>query len=715
MADQRSITAGISFQTGDAVRNIEEVQDAIQGITEEAYEAEGELSRLGSEAAASAGTATDGFRRAADGAETFGSAVARSMGESLRECNSLPKAIRAGAGSSIEYVAKKADSFVKRTVAGAGKIGKAFTHPIQTIKNKMVSALEEAGAETEEVGTEAGDTERDLDNMGNAGESAGNGIRDALGSVVGKLVALKAGFEIVKAGVEVVKNLGSALIEVGKETQAVNARFQAVFDDKAVGEWAENFASAVNRSETEVKSFLLSNKTLYQELGMTGKAADQMSEITTSLAYDIGAALKIDDEESLAAVQDYIRGNTSALLQYGIQIDEAVLKQTALNMGYGSNIENLKDAELAQVRMNALLENSASIQRQAAEEQTGYANNIKGLKAVMTDFGAKVSEKLSPVFDKITGSLLKSWPKIEAPLLKFIDYLGNGGIGAALPALLDIASTALPPFIDMLSQVFTAAEPIGAVIMELATTALPPLVQALTPVIGVIGELAGALLPPLGQLISKIAETVIPPLTQAINTLFKSVIKPLIPVIEEVANAILPVLSAGLEALSPLLELISPVLEGIGTVLAKVVGFLGKIVEYAAGGIGNVLEKVAGFFGGGDTKAGADIPHNANGTENFAGGMTYINERGGEIAVLPSGSKVIPADKSGSLIENLSGGTADYLKVEVNVNVTGEADEKVIEEIKKILTPLAEKISEAVYRKMEEKKLKRQAIQEGLT
>lgn len=662
MADQRSITAGISFQTGDAVRNIEEVQDAIQGITEEAYEAEGELSRLGSEAAASAGTATDGFRRAADGAQTFGSAVARSMGESLRECNSLPKAIRAGAGSGIEYVVKKADSFVKRTVAGAGKIGKAFNHPIQTIKNKMVSALEKAGAETEEVGTEAGDTERDLDDMGKAGEDAGSGIRDALGSVAGKLVALKAGFEIVKAGVEIVKNLGSALIEAGKETQAVNARFGAVFDDRAVGEWADNFASAVNRSRTEVKSFLLSNKTLYQELGMTGKAADRMSEITTSLAYDIGAALKIDDEESLAAVQDYIRGNTSALLQYGIQIDEAVLKQTALDMGYGSNIENLKDTELAQVRMNALLENSASIQRQAAEEQTGYANNIKSLKAVMTDFGAKVSEKLSPVFDKITGSLLKSWPKIEAPLLKFIDYLGNGGIGAALPALLDIASTALPPFIDMLSQVFTAAEPIGAVIMELATTALPPLVQALTPVISVIGELARAILPPLGQLISKIAETVIPPLTQAINTLFKSVIKPLIPVIGEVADAILPVLSAGLEALSPLLELISPVLEGIGTVLAKVVGFLGKIVEYAAGGIGNVLEKVAGFFGGGNTKAGADIPHNANGTENFAGGMTYINERGGEIAVLPSGSKVIPADKSGSLIENMSGGTADYLK-----------------------------------------------------
>ncbi len=714
MADQRKLTAGISFQTEDAVRNIEEMQDAIKGVTEETYEAESELSKFGSEAAASAGAAIDGFRRAADGVGTLGSVVSRSIGESLRGCNSLPKAIRAGVGSGIGYATKRADDFVKRTVAGVGKIGKAFMYPIQTLKNRMVSALDAAGAETEELGTDAKNTERDLDNMGSAGKNAGNGIRETLGSVVGKLVALKAGFEIIKAGAETVKNLGTALIEAGKETQAVNAKFGAVFDDKSVGEWAENFADAVNRSRTEIKSFLVSNKALYQELSITGEAADRMSEITTSLVYDIGAALKIDDEEALSAVQDYIKGNTSALSQYGIQIDESVLKQTALNMGYGSNIEKLKDAELAQVRMNALLENSTSIQRQAAEGQTGYANNIKSLKAVITDFGAKTSEKLSPMFDKITGSLLKTWPKIEPMFLKMIDYLGNG-IGAAIPALVDTAATVLPLFADMFSQVFLAAEPIGSVIVGLATTAIPPLVKSLTPVLGLMGELAGTVLPPLGKAVSKIAETIIPPLTQALNTLFKSVIMPLVPVIGEIADATLPLLEAGLQALSPLLDLISPVLETIGTILSKIAGFLGKVAEYAAGGIGDMLGKVVGFFGGGDGKEGMDIPHNANGTENFAGGMTYINERGGEIAVLPSGSKVIPEDKSRLLAQSMTGGAAVDIKIELNVNVAGEASEKQIEEVKKAVLPLAEKVSEAVCRKMEEKRLQRQAIQEGLT
>lgn len=716
MADQRSLTAAIVFRTEDAERRLEAVQEAVQDIGEETEEAESAMESFGSRVAASAGAAAGGIQGAAGEAGSFGSAVARSVGESLRSYNSLPRAIKAGIGSGIGYALQKTENFVKRTVTGAGKIGKAFRHPIQTIKDRMAGAVEDAGTEIEGMGDSSEETGEELEGMGRAGEDAGSGIRDALGGVAAKLVALKAGFEIVKAGIETVKGLGASLAEIGMETEAVNARFQAVFDDKEVGVWADSFAEAAHRSKAEVKSFLADNKVLYQELGLTGKEADRLAEVTTSLAYDIGAALKIDDEEALSAVQDYIGGNAAALSQYGMQIDDTVLKQTALSMGYRGSLEELEETELAQIRMNALLENSASIQRQAAEGQTGYANNIKSLKAVIADFGEKAAEKLSPVFDKVTGHLLKAWPKIEGLLLKFMDYLGEGGIGAALPALADMASTALPPFIDALGQVLTAAEPIGGVLLDLASNALPPLLKALGPVVGVIGELAGAVLPPLGKIITKIAETVIPPLVQIIGILHKNVIEPLMPVISKIADAVLPILAAGLEALSPLLELIAPVLEVIGTVLGEVVGFLGKVAEYVAGGIGDAIEKIAGIFGGGNGKAGADIPHNANGTENFAGGMTYINERGGEIAVLPSGSRVIPADKSGRLMERMAGGGTESICLEINVNVNaaGQMDEGMIERLKKEFRPLGEEISEAVYRKMEKRKLERQAMQEGL-
>lgn len=40
------------------------------------------------------------------------------------------------------------------------------------------------------------------------------------------------------------------------------------------------------------------------------------------------------------------------------------------------------------------------------------------------------------------------------------------------------------------------------------------------------------------------------------------------------------------------------------------------------------------------------IPHNATGTNNFVGGMTWVNEQGGELIDLPKGTTIIPHDKS---------------------------------------------------------------------
>jgi phage-related protein len=44
------------------------------------------------------------------------------------------------------------------------------------------------------------------------------------------------------------------------------------------------------------------------------------------------------------------------------------------------------------------------------------------------------------------------------------------------------------------------------------------------------------------------------------------------------------------------------------------------------------------------------IGHNAAGTDNWRGGPTWVNERGGEIIDLPSGSRIIPADKSAAMM-----------------------------------------------------------------
>ena len=280
--------------------------------------------------------------------------------------------------------------------------------------------------------------------------------------------------------------------------------------------------------------------------------------------------------------------------------------------------------------------------------------------------------------------------------------------------LVDLASSALPQVISAFSQVMEAGAPIGGVLIELATSALPPLIEAAGPLAGVIADLAQTVLPPFGSIIGKLAQTVIPPFVEIITMVSEKAIKPLMPLVEKIAEAVLPVIESGIQALLPLLGAVLPILEPICSVIGEIVGFLGKVASYAASGIGTVIEKVAGMFGGGGEKVGADIPHNASGTQHFKGGWTHINEQGGEMAYLPSGSKIIPADKSQRLIDGMGTGNQEVqVMVSMPISIQGNADKDTLKELEERIRRLMKEEVPDVIRKALDKRDADIAIQEG--
>lgn len=685
------VAAGMNQAAGSA----NDAEDALKDVTDAGGSVKGSYKEMGAQAG------------------SFREAVLKSSSAAIKDTDSLSKTIKGGLQGAYGYAGKQVEHFTGKAKSGASEVKEAFSHPIQTIKSKMSQALDRAVSKLDKTGDKADEAGNDLKGMGKDGESAGSKIKDSIGSAVKSFFAISAAIEIVKAGIEVAKNFGAAVLEAGKQSEQTGAKFGAAFSaDSGVKEWADNFSSAIHRSNTEVQGFLVSNKTMYGELGITGKAADDLSRVTTSMAYDLGSAFKMDDAEALGVVQDYIKGNTSALNDYGIRIDDTVLKQTAMSMGLGSNIDSLDDAAIAQVRMNALLQNSTEIQEAAAKKQEGYSNGIKSLKGIWTDFLTSAGDKFAPVFTNLTDSILKAWPQIEPALLMLVDMLGNG-LSTGMPVIMGLATSAIPALVQTVGELFESVAPLGSVFMELATTALPPLADAVMPIIQTFGSLAQTILPPLARIIANIATTVVPPLVTIFRTLSEDVIAPLMPSIESIANAILPALSAGLKLIPPILQIISPIISTIADVLSKVVGFLGKIVEWAAGGLGAILDKVGSVFGGGGgSKAGANIPHNADGTNNFQGGWTHINERGGEMAYLPSGSTIIPADKSEQIInnsrsQNVSNTTQfnPEVKIEISGNASPETTASLQAEIKQTMRDL--------WREMQEDHYMNLAIQQG--
>ena len=616
MNDQRNLTMGLQFETDKPISQLSGIIETIQEIKSGFMEMGQGAGEFGSQAAKSAGMvadsmeelsgsgekvqksyqdmgiSVDGFEETAiragsratasmedvsasgksvqkayqdmgASARNFEEAVIGTSAKAITETNSLSKTIRAGVQGAYGFAEKKVKNFGTQIKAGASGVKNAILHPLQTIRDKLSDALGNAQRELDDTGDEAKQTGAQLKDMGSDGERAGTRIKDAVGSAVKSFLAISVGIELFKAGIGIVKNFAGAIMNAGMEAEQTGAKFEAMFNmDSGVKEWAENFSAAIHRSNTEVQGFLVSNKKMYQELGITGEAANDLSRITTSLAYDLGAKFKMDDSEALGVMQDYISGNTDALSEYGIRIDETILKQSAMSMGLGANIESLDEAAMAQVRMNALLENSASIQQAASKKQEGYTNSIKSLKGVWSDFLSSAGEKFAPVFTDLMGTILTSWPQVEPALMGMVDMLSNG-LAAGVPVISELALSAIPPLIQTMGELFAAAAPIGGAMLDLATTALPPLASAAMPLIETFGMLAQTVLPPFAKVVGNIASTVVPPLANILKSLSENVIAPLIPYIESIANAILPTLAAGLNMIPPVLEIISPILSGV--------------------------------------------------------------------------------------------------------------------------------------------------------
>lgn len=71
-----------------------------------------------------------------------------------------------------------------------------------------------------------------------------------------------------------------------------------------------------------------------------------------------------------------------------------------------------------------------------------------------------------------------------------------------------------------------------------------------------------------------------------------------------------------------------------------------KLVANAlGGGGGGILSLFSGLFGGSSAATGS-FGHNASGTENWGGGLTWVGEKGPELVNLPSHSQVIPKERS---------------------------------------------------------------------
>ena len=135
----------------------------------------------------------------------------------------------------------------------------------------------------------------------------------------------------------------------------------------------------------------------------------------------------------------------------------------------------------------------------------------------------------------------------------------------------------------------------------------------------------------------------------------------------------------------------------------------------ASEGAENIIGSIQKILSAADAVSGininlsssANIPHNADGTDDFEGGWTHINERGGEMAYLPSGTAIIPADKTDEIINNSTSSSSvtyeDHSTFSPTISITlgGEttkADaEEIVRRVKQVMEDFWQEKKEEEY------------------
>ena len=427
MADARELTYGISFNSEDAVNDVEQLEQGLGRIddatdraqigAQNCSQAMSSMGAAGTSAARDVGSAAqnmgerfeeagddigDKFRKMGAQADSFGAAFKKTMAAGIKDGQSLAKSFQTGVSGAISFTQKKFTGFKNDVSKGAKAIGNAFKHPIQTIKDKLSKAIIHAADSTDALEDGADDAEKALDDMGNTGSEAGNKVKEAISG------ALKAflGIEAIKAAASAIKEFATAALDAAKAGENTAAKFDTLFEGTNAAAWADNYADAVHRSTTEVKGFLVENQAMYTDLGLTKDAATDLSKITTSLAYDFGNAFKMEDADALAVIQEGIKGNSSALTEYGIKLDDATIKAQAQAMGLGENIDEMDEATLAQVRLASMIEQTSKVQQAAINDTDGLTNSTKSLKGIWANFMEDAGNKFAPVLSDFYGVII---------------------------------------------------------------------------------------------------------------------------------------------------------------------------------------------------------------------------------------------------------------------------------------------------------------------
>ena len=420
---------------------------------------------------------------------------------------------------------------------------------------------------------------------------------------------------------------------------------------------------------------IFDTRTVAAASALLGNATDRWNELRTTIS---GASDMYDGQGAAAGMADVLMGTTEG------SIEELKSGLEELAISFGQLL--LPYMQQAVAWAQNLVDKFNSLDEGTKESIVKFALMAAAAGPLITGFGKMITmgSKLLGVFANVRGIL--SGVSAAGGVLKFALAALTSPLGlvvaacVAIAAIIAIVITHFDQFKAAASSVSTTIAPY----IEQLKEAFTGLYNTVSPIITFISNLITSVLVGAFEGMMSTASLVIVGITTIITGL-KDYISGFVNLITAIAHGDW---AAAWDAFK---DIVKGKIEVIVGLIEGVVGIVTGLIN-AIAGAGSKVAEFAAEHGSKSTAASSkstargaakSLPGNATGTTNWRGGWTRVNEKGGEIMNLPSGTQIIPHDAS----RNTPIGS--------NINIAKLADSIVVREDADI-----DRIGDAIVRKL---------------
>mgnify|MGYP000923686683 FL=1 len=277
--------------------------------------------------------------------------------------------------------------------------------------------------------------------------------------------------------------LSAVLVAAGGKAYMMAADFEdalgatgQIFKENAdiVRNWSDNLGTEYGIAKKEALEYSNLMGSMLINIGrLTEQEAAKQSAKLIELAGDLTAMYGGRTQDAVRALTGALKGNNTMLDNYGMAVNDALIKTRAFELGLSDGTGELSLQAKQAATLSLIFEQTGAAQGQAAREADGASGSMRALRTEITNLSTELGQVLIPVITPVISGLrdIVAGIRTMSPEMQTLTVGIAATVAAIGPLLIGLGK-----LLQLLPQIKIAASaligPLGAIAVTMTVVAV---------------------------------------------------------------------------------------------------------------------------------------------------------------------------------------------------------------------------------------------------